>query len=90
MIQTLDPAELSFPFRSPTDFLGLEGEGRLGLDPAALRKAYLQIIHEHVAKVQEIANRFRFDYLLLDTSKSLGPPLSHFLARRAAMAGRRR
>jgi len=90
VIQTLDPAELSFPFRAPSDFLGLEGEGKLGLDPAALRKAYIKIIDEHVAKVQEITSRFRFDYLLLDTSKSLGPPLSHFLARRAAMAGRRR
>lgn len=90
VMQTLDPAELSFPFRSPSDFHGLEGEGRLGLDPAALRKAYLQIIQEHVDQVKQITSRFRFDHLLLDTSQSLGPVLSHFLAQRAALAGRRR
>ncbi len=90
VMQTLDPAELTFPFRSPSDFVGLEGEGRLGLDPPALRKAYLEVIQEHVEQVQAITQRFHFDHLLLDTSKSLGPPLSHYLARRSALIGRGR
>jgi uncharacterized protein (DUF58 family) len=90
VMQTLDPAELQFPFRAPSDFNGLEGEGRIGLDPAALRKAYLEIVHEHLQRIEEIARRFRFDYLLLDTSKPPGPALSQYLARRAAMANRGR
>jgi len=90
VMQTLDPAELQFPFRAPSDFNGLEGEGKIGLDPAALRKAYLQIVNEHLQRIEEIARRFRFDYLLLDTSKPPGPALSQFLARRAAMANRGR
>jgi len=90
VMQTLDPAELSFPFRAPSDFVGMEGEGRLGLDPAALRKAYLEIVTEHLTRIEESTRRFQFDYLLLDTAKSLGPGLSHFLARRAAMANRGR
>jgi uncharacterized protein (DUF58 family) len=90
VLQTLDPAELQFPFRAPSDFNGLEGEGRIGLDPAALRKAYLQIMRDHLERIEQIARRFRFDYLLLDTSKPPGPALSQFLARRAAMANRGR
>src|SRR5262249_59044076 len=35
VLQTLDHAELTFPFRAATDFVGLENEGRIGLDPAA-------------------------------------------------------
>lgn len=39
VIQVMDPAELSFPFRSVSEFTGLEGEGKLPLDPQAIRKA---------------------------------------------------
>jgi uncharacterized protein (DUF58 family) len=85
VMQTLDHAERTFPFRGPSDFLGLEGEGRIGLDPAALRKAYLEALERHLHRAEEITRKFRFDYLLLDTSDPLNAPLSHFLAKRAAM-----
>jgi uncharacterized protein (DUF58 family) len=88
VLQTLDPAELQFPFRSPTDFVGLEGEGRLPLDPPALREAYLEAINEHLQAVERIARGFHFDHLLLNTSQALGPALSHFLAGRAARLAR--
>ncbi|MEX0653983.1 MAG: DUF58 domain-containing protein [Phycisphaeraceae bacterium] len=89
VMQTLDPAELSFPFRAPSDFLGLEAEGRLPLDPAALREHYLEILNEQLGAIEQIARKYRFDYLLLDTSQAMGPPLSHFLARRAAAIAKR-
>lgn len=84
LLQVLDHAELDFPFRSPSEFRGLEGEGRLQLDPHALRQAYLDALQLHLRSIEETARRYRFDHLLLDTSQSLGPPLSHFLARRTA------
>ncbi len=88
VLQTLDHAELTFPFRSPSDFIGLENEGKLGLDPAALREAYLDSLKAHLQKVEDITRQFGFDYLLVDTSQNLGAALGHFLARRAAMASR--
>lgn len=88
VLQTLDHAERTFPFRGPADFLGLEGEGRIGLDPAALRKAYLEALESHLRRAEEITRKFRFDYLLLDTSEPLNGPLSHFLARRTAWIGK--
>ena len=90
VLQVLDHAELTFPYRSPSEFLGLEGEGRLPLDPAALRQAYLDALHEHLDAVKEITRRFGFDYLQVDTSEQLGPVLSHFLARRAAMIDKKK
>ena len=90
VLQTLDPAELTFPFRTPADFVGLEGEGRLGLDPAALRKAYIDVIAEHQQQMLAVTRRFRFDHVVLDTSEPPGPALSRFLAHRAAMVDRRR
>lgn len=89
-LQVLDHAELTFPYRSPSEFLGLEGEGRLPLDPAALRQAYLDTLHEHLDAVREITRRFGFDHLLIDTSEQLGAVLSHFLARRAAIVDKRK
>lgn len=86
VLQTLDPAELTFPFRAPVRFIGLEGEGELGLDPSALRKAYLGAIQEHLRRVEQITRRFGFDHMLLDSSQPLGAPLSQFLAYRVAAA----
>lgn len=88
LLQTIDHAELEFPFRDSSEFIGLEAEGRLALDPAAIREAYLEAFNEHQNKVKEVGRRFNFDHLVLDTSQHLGAPLSHFLARRAAMIGK--
>ena len=88
ILQTLDHAEIEFPFRDSSEFIGLESEGRLALDPAAIRDAYLEAFNEHQNKVKEVGRRFNFDHLVLDTSQQLGAPLSHFLARRAAMIGK--
>ena len=88
VLQTLDHAELHFPFRSPSQFVGMEDEGRLNLDPMALRQVYLQSIESHLTRVEQITRRFHFDYLRLDTSKTIGAPLSHFLAHRAALIGK--
>ena len=88
VLQLMDPAELSFPFRGVSEFMGLEDEGRLPLDPQAVRGAYLEVVAKHRAAVAQSCQKFRFDYLLMDTSEPLGAPLSMFLARRAAMIAR--
>src|SRR5690606_11045542 len=88
VLQTLDHAELTFPFRSPSDFIGLENEGKLGLDPAALRDAYLESLNGHLTKVDDVTRQFGFDYLLVDSSQHLGAALGHFLARRSALASK--
>jgi len=90
LLHTLDHAERTFPFRSPSAFYGLEGEGRLGIDPGALKQAYLEALEEHSRRVEEAARKFRFDYLPVDTSEPVGPVLSHFLAQRAAQVNRAR
>jgi uncharacterized protein (DUF58 family) len=84
LLQTLDHRELSFPFDQPQRLLGLEAEGRLDLDPRAVREAYLEELGRHIRAIQETARRFHYEHELVDTSAPVGPPLSHFLARRAA------
>lgn len=90
LLHTLDPAELMFPFRDPSEFLGMEAEGKLPIDPIALRKAYLEQLVSYLRRVEQIARKFSFDYQIVDTSRPLGPVLSHFLAARAAGIGKGR
>ncbi|MEM9295556.1 MAG: DUF58 domain-containing protein [Planctomycetota bacterium] len=84
VLHVMDDAELSFPFQRPGEFRGLEGEGRLRLSPRALRKAYLRAVEDHLEAVEDAAQRFQYDYALLDTGRPVGPALRRVLTRRAA------
>ncbi len=90
LLQVMDPAELAFPFRRSRQFRGLEGEGKLPLDPMTLRRAYLDALNEHLRRVEDAARKFGFDYLLVPTDQPVGPALSHFMARRAAAVSKNR
>ena len=88
VLQTLDHTELTFPFATPQRMLGMEDEGKLDLDPRALREAYLAEMNAHIEAVRTETRRHRYDHALIDTSQSVGKPLSQFLARRAAQLKR--
>jgi uncharacterized protein (DUF58 family) len=88
LLQTLDRQEMEFDLTQPAPFLGLEGEGRLRVDPRALRQAYLQSIRRHVDTVSKAALGFGFDHHRLNTHESVGPPLAFLLARRGAQIKR--
>jgi uncharacterized protein (DUF58 family) len=82
LLQLLDRQELRFDFAQPAPFVGLEGEGRLRVDPRALRDAYLEALAAHMEALGKIALGFGFDYHHLDTHESVGPALAYLLARR--------
>ncbi len=84
LLQTLDREELRFSFAQPAPFLGLEGEGRLRIDPRVLRQGYLEALRLHLEHLERLALEFGFDYLRLDTHESVGPALAFLLARRNA------
>lgn len=90
LFQVLDRQEMRFDFRTPAPFEGMEEEGRLNLDPRSLRQAYLEILGEHCRTLERTARGFHFDYQRIDSHDSIGPVLSHFLARRMAQGQRRR
>lgn len=88
LLQTLDREEMRFGFTQPSPFEGMENEGRLRIDPRALRQAYLDAVGAHVRAISRAAMSFGFDYLRLDTHESVGPALSYLLARRNAQIKR--
>jgi hypothetical protein len=90
LLHTLDRQEMSFDYSQPAPFEGLEGEGRVRIDPRALREAYLEAIGDHIETVEKAARSFGFDYHLINTHEQVGPPLGYVLARRNAQEKRRR
>jgi uncharacterized protein (DUF58 family) len=84
LLQIMDHDELTLPFRYPQRLLGMEEEGKIDLDPSALREAYLQEVADHIQALRGQARRFRYDLEIVDTSDEIGPPLRRYLARRAA------
>jgi uncharacterized protein (DUF58 family) len=88
LLQTLDRQELRFDFAQPAPFEGMEQEGKLRIDPRALRQAYLDSLEAHANAIAKAALSFGFDYLRLDTHESVGPALSYLLARRNAQIKR--
>lgn len=84
LLQTLDHQELDFGFQDPLSLLGMEAEGKVDLDPRALRKAYLEALNEHIQSIRATCRKFGFEHEIVDTSMPLGPLLSEFLTRRGA------
>ncbi|MHC4992664.1 MAG: DUF58 domain-containing protein [Planctomycetota bacterium] len=88
LLQTLDRQEMEFDLSQPAPFEGLEGEGKLRVDPRALRQAYLDAIAGHRDKVSRAALGFGFDYHPINTHESVGPALAYLMARRSAQIKR--
>lgn len=71
VFHVLDPAELNFEFAAPELFIDLETERRLYVDPAAIRRDYLQRMGEHLQSIQSICSRLGLVYQRLSTDMPL-------------------
>ena len=82
LMQVLDRQELEFDFDDAAPFEGLEGEGRLPVDPRTVREDYLAAMRNHCEEIERISRSHGFDYLRLDSHGSVGPAIAALLARR--------
>jgi uncharacterized protein (DUF58 family) len=88
LFQVLDRAERTLPMDIPAQFVGLEGEAPIKLDPRSIREDYRRAVERHIQEIQRLARSFGFDHALIDTHDWLGPPLAAFIARRQAQMKR--
>jgi uncharacterized protein (DUF58 family) len=86
LMQVLDRQELRFDLDEPSPFEGLEGEGRVNIDPRVIREDYLAALTDHCNTLEKTARSLGFDYLRLDSHGSVGPALAAMLGRRALLA----
>ncbi len=83
-LQVLAPEEEEFPFRSPVQFRNLErGDDLVRLDPAAVRKTYLEKFQAHCRGLAEQLRAMRADYHRVSTAVPPDQVLLNYLAARA-------
>jgi len=88
--QVLTREEMEFPFSQLSWFEGLEGEGRILLEPAQLRRQYLKLIRAWQEKLKRIGQELLADYQLFRIDENPAQILSAYLLRRAQIARRAR
>ncbi len=87
VFQVLDDDELDFPFHSRTMFRSLEKtEDQMLVDPAQLRKSYLDNLKRFQSELQRGCQQHRIDLIPVATSGSYSEVLSNYLARRRSLA----
>ena len=86
LFQILDPQELEFDYEKSLRLDGLEGGGRMQVDPVAIREAYREEIERHNAELARQARSLSFDFQTVTTDTPLDVVLSGYLARRTARA----
>ena len=83
IFQIWDPDELDFPFRQWTQFASLETANREHLvDPAQIRRAYLEKLEQFREKLTNGCNRHRISLVPLSTDQPYSDALAAYLGLR--------
>ena len=84
LFQVLDPRETDFAFEGLLRLDGLEGAGRVKVDPRALREAYLAEVKAHQDALAREARALGAEIVQLSTGRGVEVVLSAWLAARTA------
>jgi uncharacterized protein (DUF58 family) len=89
VFQLMDPDEVSFPFKRwhRFDCLETQGDHQL-LDPAQLRRAYLENLDKYRSDLRTACRKQRVDLVELTTDQPYADALAAYLARRQYLARR--
>jgi uncharacterized protein (DUF58 family) len=79
----MDNFELTFPFEDTAQFEDMETKKKLHVIPEYLRSKYLDILKEHMERINKELSGMRIDYCLMDTSKPLDAGLFSYLGARS-------
>ena len=83
LLQVLDRDEIEFPFRTWQRFRGLEGERPQLLEPALVRRAYLENFRNHRRSLEETCRALGAEFYSFVTEKPMIDSITSFLHRRA-------
>ena len=81
-LHTLDPYELSFPFKGTWQFDGLEQEEPLTTQAERIKEDYLASLNRYLEAFKAGCGGSGIDYSLVDTSRPLDAVLSAFFHQR--------
>jgi uncharacterized protein (DUF58 family) len=90
VLHILDPHERSFPYDGLTQFEALESAGKLLVNPAAIRRDYLDRMEAFLTKVRGTLTAAGVDYHLAETDQPLEQTLLELLVARSRLGPGRR
>lgn len=79
VLHTLDPYELTFPFKGTWQFDGLEQETPLTTQPERIREEYMENLSRYMESIKAGCIASHIDYATVDTSRPLDAVLSEFV-----------
>ena len=86
VIHVLDPHERTFPYDGLTEFRALESTNRLLVNPAAIKRDYLERMDAFLTKVRGTLAAAGVDYHLASTDRPLEQMLLELLVARSRLA----
>ncbi|MFT5122895.1 MAG: hypothetical protein ACI97B_001527 [Verrucomicrobiales bacterium] len=85
VLHTLDPYEMTFPFKGTWRFEGLENEAPLTTQPDRIREDYLASLNVYLEAFRTGCIGAGIDYTVVDTSRPLDAVLNQFFFERQSM-----
>jgi uncharacterized protein (DUF58 family) len=82
LFQVLHHDELAFEFEGLVKFVGLEIPEELLAQPDDLRRAYLEALERHSARLEDLAQRNNCERVLVDTSRPMAEMFVDYLNKR--------
>jgi uncharacterized protein (DUF58 family) len=82
VFHVLDPAEIEFPYRSPSRFQDLESGEEVPVVPEVFAAQYRKLMQEHIEALKTKCSEARIDYVLMNTSQPLDEALFSYLGNR--------
>jgi uncharacterized protein (DUF58 family) len=82
LFHLLDREEITFPFKDTLVFEGMEEEGQLPAEPKALRKEYIRLFEDYIARLKRGCREMGMDYVQFPTDQPVDVQLSQYLAQR--------
>ena len=90
VLHILDPHERDFPYEGLTEFHALETDGRMLVNPAAIRRDYLERMEQFLTRCRGTLTAAGVDYHLTSTDRALEATLIELLMARSRLAPGRR
>lgn len=90
VLHTIDPHERTFPYDGLTEFHALESDGRMLVNPAAIRKDYLERMDQFLTKCRGTLASAGVDYHFVSTDRPIEATLIDLLVTRSRLGPVRR
>jgi|ERR1051326_3828217 uncharacterized protein (DUF58 family) len=85
VFHVLDPFEINFPFEKLTQFVDMETDEKIQIDPRALRQEYLSNFNEFVNRYKKAFAENGIDYQMISTETPFDKALAAYLTKRAML-----